>query len=458
SGHGATDPANSGEYYFVTYDAQIKNLYGTALLMNDTNLFKGIDSERVVMITDACHSGGINEGIVGAKAADRFFSVFQGIKGKVALASSKADEKSWEDPKYANSVFTHFLLKGLRGEALDKQAKGGTIAVKDLYKYVYDNTTEATEAKQHPQIFSVNGFEDETPVFVTPTFDESLNVKVQFQYLGEDRKVRPLTQDAELKSGQHVGVTFQPDSDCYVYIFWWDSSGNVGLLFPNKELTDGEAVAKSGRTYWLPARKGEDPMTRWFVLDKSPGTETIHFVACRARNEKLEDLYGKLVRLSDQSGENPEAAGIKKEIDRRIKLMGFAKKTAITKDLTAAKKRGEQNVQKERNEPKPPAQAQQAASGRRSGEGAEPASDEDPWAGIQSEKPGGAGARASGSSQGRRSDDPWAADNTPPASDRGALFADLKSRLEIAGADAAYSISFRHDAALVRGAAGGRNR
>ncbi len=48
SGHGAVDSQMSNEFYFLTNDAKFDNLFGTALLMNDSNLFKGISSDRCV--------------------------------------------------------------------------------------------------------------------------------------------------------------------------------------------------------------------------------------------------------------------------------------------------------------------------------------------------------------------------------------------------------------------------
>ncbi|MGC8659996.1 MAG: caspase family protein, partial [Desulfomonilaceae bacterium] len=38
SGHGTTDPVRSDEYYFLTYDADPENLFGSALLMNSSGL------------------------------------------------------------------------------------------------------------------------------------------------------------------------------------------------------------------------------------------------------------------------------------------------------------------------------------------------------------------------------------------------------------------------------------
>jgi hypothetical protein len=326
SGHGAADPSLPNEYYFVTYDTQMNNLFATAVMMNDQNLFKGIDTDRVLLVADACHSGGFSAGIQKstAKEADRFFSVFKSIQGRVSILSSKPDESSYEEPHYKNSVFTHYLLKGLRGEA-NKGSKDGIVTAKQIYDYVYQKTKDVTEGLQHPQLFAAKGQEN-TPVFKTPTFAEDLKIKVEFFYEDESKQVRPLEDGSTLRSGDHVGVAFRSESDAYVSILWWDSTGSVGRLFPNPKLTEGTGEIKAGTTYWLPSKEGE----RWYVLDDKPGEETIYFMASRARNTKIEELYGTLSQMSAADKESAQTSAVAGELERQLNLMGFA-------DVTAAK-------------------------------------------------------------------------------------------------------------------------
>ena len=328
SGHGAAHPSATNEFYFLTHDTTLDNLFGTALLMNDVNLFKQIGSKRVLMIADSCYAAGFVPGLEASrpKAARRFFSIFEGLDGRVALSSSRADEESWENPRFGNSVFTHFLLKGLRGQA-DLVSKDGNITAQELYQYVYRNTEKVTDGKQHPQLYSPKGSDDATPVFPVRKFAKKLNVKVQFEYLDDNDTVNLLTDGAVLRSGQRFGVSFRPDADCYVYIFWWDSSGQIGRLFPNPELTDGGPEIKGGKTYWLPTSKDEEAQYRWYVLDDRAGEETFYFVASRKKNEKLEKLYAKLSGLSDDDKKGRKGQQIAAEMEREIQLMGVAHRT-----------------------------------------------------------------------------------------------------------------------------------
>ena len=292
SGHGGPDAVRTDEFYFLTHDADRENLFGSALPMTTSGLFKGIDSDRLILISDACHSGAFSSALdkSSAKAADIFFSVFKNLQGRFAFASSRPDESSWEDAeKFGNSTFTHFVLKGLRGAACNKSSNG-VITVKDFYEYVYAGTRAETKGKQNPQLYAAKGRADETPMFRAPVYNNPLNIKVYFMTQDDDGEVKPLTNDSTLKSGQRIGLGFQADADCYVHVVWWDSNGNVGRLFPNPKLTEGNGEVKAGVPVWLPSNKGK----HWYVLDKNEGEETIYLVASRERNPKLEELYTKL--------------------------------------------------------------------------------------------------------------------------------------------------------------------
>lgn len=324
SGHGVIDPGMANEFYFVTHDAKTDNLFGTALLMNDQNLFKGIASERCLLLTDACHSGGFNVGLGKgtAKSFDPVFGLFHGIRGRIGISSSRPDELSYEKPMFGNSVFTHFLLKGLRGEAA-RGSSDGIVTANKLYEFVSKSTRDATANQQTPQLYTSGEASLDAPVFVVPTYSSPLKLKVQFQYEDDAGRTAPLEDNAALKSGQYVGITFRPESDCFVYIFWWDSSGNVGRLFPNPNLTEGTGEVKAGKTYWLPSMDGE----RWYILDDQPGEETIYVIASRTRNSKIEDLYEKLRNMSASARGSKQGRKVEGELARQVNLMGFADRT-----------------------------------------------------------------------------------------------------------------------------------
>jgi len=151
SGHGAVDPYQAGDFFFLTYDSDPDYLAPTAVHMSGLNFLKRIDCPRVLLIADACNAGGFSAR--GAKLAvtpfKTFIEQFTSSSGKVILTSSRPDEYSLEKPGMNNSVFTHYLLEGLRGLA---DADGdGLVSISEAYRYVYEKTKLESGGVQHPQ-------------------------------------------------------------------------------------------------------------------------------------------------------------------------------------------------------------------------------------------------------------------------------------------------------------------
>lgn len=151
SGHGSIDPKRPGEFFFLTYDADPDFLESSALNMSGLKFLNALDCPRVIMVADACHSGGFS----GTKAKlavvplKTFIKDFSSSAGRVIITSSRPEEYSLEQPQLENSVFTHYFLHGLKGAA-DESGKG-VVSINDAYNYVYNMTKTATGGAQHPQ-------------------------------------------------------------------------------------------------------------------------------------------------------------------------------------------------------------------------------------------------------------------------------------------------------------------
>jgi hypothetical protein len=313
--HGSHTPVEPGKFHFVPYDWDPKNPQ-SMLQLNDKKLFQNIKSERLLFATGSCYSGGFLQGLQarGEPPVD-----FLGeIEGRFGMSAAKADEVSWNSPKYGMDIFGFYLIKGLRGGAGDSQ--DGRITVKGLFDYLSREVSKETRGVQHPQLFMSKGNPDSTTIYSVPTYADKLEIKVQVFHETEDNLVQPLTDESVLKSGQHVGFAFKPNADCYVHIFWWDTSGNVGRLFPNPKLTEGTGFVKAGETYWLP-KQGKN---YWYVLDKNPGHETVYFVASRQRNPKIDQLFGELQSMGAPGRSANDRSKVAEQIEREINLMGFA--------------------------------------------------------------------------------------------------------------------------------------
>ncbi len=160
AGHGASEkdvmsPDGDGlEKYILPYDADPKDLYGSAFPMSEiSRIFNRIQSERLIFIADACYSGatgGRTISLTGIRAniSDAFLDRIASGKGRIILTASGANEVSGEDDELKHGVFTYFLLEGLRGEA--DTDRDGVITVDEVYRYVSREVPRATGQEQHP--------------------------------------------------------------------------------------------------------------------------------------------------------------------------------------------------------------------------------------------------------------------------------------------------------------------
>lgn len=156
SGHGWRDEAGEVRHYLLGWDAVIDPDPREGLIEGDklTALLRDIRADRLVVILDCCHSGGT----VAYKSAlrprgtfkagfelDYYASLAEG-RGRAVLASSRPDEKSLVLDAMRNSLFSHYLLEGLRGQAA---SKNGRIGIFELFDFVSEKVP-AHDEEQHP--------------------------------------------------------------------------------------------------------------------------------------------------------------------------------------------------------------------------------------------------------------------------------------------------------------------
>ncbi len=159
SGHGAPDPKNQKNLYFLSYDTDVNQIASTAFPMWDleTAIQRQIKAQKVVIMTDTCHAGGVGSGI-GMKALDAkenlinryVLALSQAKKGVAVFTASEAGEQSMESEKWGggHGVFTYFLLKGLGGEA--DTNKDGMVTLGEAMDYTSENVRRDTHSQQHP--------------------------------------------------------------------------------------------------------------------------------------------------------------------------------------------------------------------------------------------------------------------------------------------------------------------
>jgi WD40 repeat protein len=158
AGHGAPEPANPSNNYLLCYDTDPKSLETTAFPMWDVNtaLTRYIPSKRVVVFTDACHSGGISTDIAtrGMSATDdnlinQYLADLSKTKeGIIVFTASQAGEVSQELEKFGHGVFTYYLLEGMKGKA--DFNNDYTVTIGELMDYVEEKVKRQTNGNQHP--------------------------------------------------------------------------------------------------------------------------------------------------------------------------------------------------------------------------------------------------------------------------------------------------------------------
>ena len=148
AGHGGVE---NGGYYYLAQDTDRGRLAETGVsLAAIKRLFDRTASRRVFVWLDCCHSGGIiarsKSPATDLSAIRREIGVVQG-EGKIIVAACTPAQSAYEDAGLGHGLFTHALLRGLKGEA--KNAHGEVTAT-SLYEFI---DREVTEPLQQPDFF-----------------------------------------------------------------------------------------------------------------------------------------------------------------------------------------------------------------------------------------------------------------------------------------------------------------
>jgi len=213
SGHGVRD--EYGSLYLAVKNTHRARLRSTAI--KSDFIREAMDqsrSKRQVLILDCCNSGAFAQGTKAATGVSiGTASAFEGTGyGRVVLTASDSTQFAWEGDqvigKTENSLFTHFLVKGLEGEA-DNDGDG-KITVDELYDYVYGQIVNITP-KQTPGKWSYKQqgeivlrqstrIEDIKPVLLpTPLLDSIENPFA-------DIRLGAVQQLTKLLNGKNLGL------------------------------------------------------------------------------------------------------------------------------------------------------------------------------------------------------------------------------------------------------------
>jgi outer membrane protein assembly factor BamB len=148
SGHGAMI---DGQFYLVPYgvdDSIPALLKASAIAATEFGgeIAKLAERGRVLVLLDACRSGGLLGSASSPLGAADTLRVAIGRGTVTVLTSSKADQLSREDEKWGHGAFTKVLLDGLSGPAMDTNHRA--IKMGELTEYIDTHLKQLTGGDQ----------------------------------------------------------------------------------------------------------------------------------------------------------------------------------------------------------------------------------------------------------------------------------------------------------------------
>lgn len=175
AGHGLPDPARPSNLYLLTYDTDPSILGTSAFPMWQIQdvLARYISAKRIVVFSDACHSGGMSVGfatrgmgLTESNPINQYLAdLARSKEGIVVFTASAAGEVSQELPELNHGVFTYYLLKGMQGDAdLDNDY---TVTINELMQYVEEQVKRKTKGAQNPTR-SQTSYDKDLPISLIP--------------------------------------------------------------------------------------------------------------------------------------------------------------------------------------------------------------------------------------------------------------------------------------------------
>lgn len=163
AGHGSPPSPDEPENLFLlSYDTDFDTISSTGFPMWDveTALKRFVKAERVVVIADACHAGGVGSAFMQGRRAITIkpttATVLQGLtnvgKGVAVITASDDKQLSQEGKQWGggHGVFTYHLLKGLKGEA--DYNDDNLVTLGELIPYLSQSVRRATQNAQSPTV------------------------------------------------------------------------------------------------------------------------------------------------------------------------------------------------------------------------------------------------------------------------------------------------------------------
>ena len=155
SGHGL-----EGSFIPVDYDG-----FNNRVLHDEIKqVFEKSRAKHKIIFADACYSGSLlaMKGLV-TSTIEKYYASFRAAKGGLAFfTSSQGQEISLEDGGLRQGIFTHFLIRGLNGEADANQDK--IVTIQEIAAFVSKEVRSYTAKVQTPVL--TGNYDTNMPVAV----------------------------------------------------------------------------------------------------------------------------------------------------------------------------------------------------------------------------------------------------------------------------------------------------
>jgi len=161
SGHGVVDDRD--KFYLTGSTTQTNSLPPTAVsskyIHDEMN---GSRSQHQVIILDCCNSGAFPDGMKGNKSVMVKALPELGGEGRAILAASDSSQYAFEEKGFELSLYTHFLVEGLKTGAADRD-EDGQVSVNELHLYTEEKVKSVND-RMTPKFY---GFMKEgQPIFL----------------------------------------------------------------------------------------------------------------------------------------------------------------------------------------------------------------------------------------------------------------------------------------------------
>ncbi len=159
SGHGDVETkTNRQRGFLLAYDTPPTNYMIGALRLDDLNgyLETLVDNKsKIIVITDACHSGNLAGGMEGVGATAQALSAQ--FQNQIKIMSCQPNELSMEGEQWGGGrgVFSFYLIDGLIGMA--DTNKDSIVTLSELERYLDQTVPAETDQAQYPNATGMKG-------------------------------------------------------------------------------------------------------------------------------------------------------------------------------------------------------------------------------------------------------------------------------------------------------------